>query len=175
MDRNIVAVSLAFSLCAATMSTRARAEPSPSDKAAVEALFDEAKTMMKDGRAETACTKLTAVDGSSVRVTSHQTRVVNCPPPRLHCRYGLPFPSPFRWLVRQNVLVANPASDLEMPRREKRLPKHVLGIAEVERVLALPKQNEILGLRDRAILEVLYATGLRAERGRRAPHRRHRQ
>ena len=67
----------------------------------------------------------------------------------------------FRWLVRQNVLVANPASDLEMPRREKRLPKHVLSIAEVERVLALPKQNEVLGLRDRAILEVLYATGLR--------------
>ena len=67
----------------------------------------------------------------------------------------------FRWLVRQNVLVANPASDLEMPRREKRLPKHVLSIAEVERVLALPKQHEVLGLRDRAILEVLYATGLR--------------
>lgn len=67
----------------------------------------------------------------------------------------------FRWLTRQNVILSNPASDLELPRREKRLPKHVLSIAEVERVLVLPPVHEPLGLRDRAILEVLYATGLR--------------
>jgi integrase/recombinase XerD len=67
----------------------------------------------------------------------------------------------FRWLTRQNVIPSNPASDLEMPRREKRLPKHVLTITEVERVLALPPVSEPLGLRDRTILEVLYATGLR--------------
>jgi len=67
----------------------------------------------------------------------------------------------FRWLTRQNVILSNPASDLELPRREKRLPKHVLSIAEVERVLAVPAVHEPLGLRDRGILEVLYATGLR--------------
>jgi integrase/recombinase XerD len=67
----------------------------------------------------------------------------------------------FRWLVRQGVLVANPASDLEMPRPEKRLPMHVLTADEAERILALPKQHEVIGLRDRAMLELLYATGLR--------------
>lgn len=67
----------------------------------------------------------------------------------------------FRWLTRQNVLVSNPASELELPRREHRLPKHVLSVHEAERVLAVPVVCEPLGLRDRAILELLYATGVR--------------
>lgn len=73
----------------------------------------------------------------------------------------VPVRSFFRWLARQNVILSNLASDLELPRREKRLPKHVLTTAEVERVLALPDVHDPLGLRDRAILEVLYATGVR--------------
>ena len=40
--------------------------------------------------------------------------------------------------ARQNVILSNPASDLELPRREKRLPKHVMTVSEVERVLSLP-------------------------------------
>ncbi len=67
----------------------------------------------------------------------------------------------FRWLVRQDVLPSNPASDLDMPRKEKRLPKHVLTVAEAERILARPRIGETVGLRDRALLELLYATGLR--------------
>lgn len=67
----------------------------------------------------------------------------------------------FRWLTRQNVLLSNPASDLELPRLEKRLPRHVLSESEVERVLSQPKVEESLGLRDRAMLEVLYSTGMR--------------
>lgn len=67
----------------------------------------------------------------------------------------------FRWLTRQNVLLSNPASDLELPRLEKRLPRHVLSESEVERVLQQPKVEESLGLRDRAMLEVLYSTGMR--------------
>lgn len=67
----------------------------------------------------------------------------------------------FRWLTRQNVLLSNPASELEMPRREHRLPKHVLSVREAEQVLAVPDVSDPLGLRDRAILELLYATGLR--------------
>lgn len=67
----------------------------------------------------------------------------------------------FRWLVRQRVLPANPASDLEMPRPERRLPKHVLTADEAERVLAVPKQDEVVGLRDRTMLELFYAAGLR--------------
>jgi site-specific recombinase XerD len=67
----------------------------------------------------------------------------------------------FKWLCRQNLLLANPAADLELPRAEKRLPRHVLTAAEAERVLALPDVAEPLGLRDRAILEAFYSTGMR--------------
>ena len=41
----------------------------------------------------------------------------------------------FKWLTRQNVLLANPASELDLPRLEKRLPKHVLSAAEAEQVV----------------------------------------
>jgi len=67
----------------------------------------------------------------------------------------------FKWLCRQNFLLSNPASDLELPRAEKRLPRHVLTAAEAERVLASPPLDDALGVRDRAILETLYSTGMR--------------
>jgi integrase/recombinase XerD len=67
----------------------------------------------------------------------------------------------FRFLTRENVLLYNPASELELPRVEKRLPKDVLSAAEVERVMTLPDVATAEGLRDRAILEVLYSTGIR--------------
>lgn len=67
----------------------------------------------------------------------------------------------FKWLTRQNVLLWNPASELELPRQEKRLPKHVLTIEESEQVLAQPDLRDAMGLRDRAILETLYSTGIR--------------
>ena len=67
----------------------------------------------------------------------------------------------FKWLGRNNHILANPAADLELPRGEKRLPKHILTASEAERVLALPPLDDPLGLRDRAILEVLYSTGMR--------------
>jgi integrase/recombinase XerD len=67
----------------------------------------------------------------------------------------------FRWLTRQNVILHNPASELELPRPEKRLPAAALTRAEVARLLAVPDVSDPLGLRDRAMLEVLYATGLR--------------
>ena len=67
----------------------------------------------------------------------------------------------FKWLARTNVLLWNPASDLELPRPETRLPKHVLTASEAERVLAQPNLFDPLGVRDRAILETLYSTGIR--------------
>jgi integrase/recombinase XerD len=67
----------------------------------------------------------------------------------------------FKWLTRQNVLLANPASELELPRLEKRLPKHVLTAAEAEHVVNQANVDENLGVRDRAILETLYSTGIR--------------
>ena len=67
----------------------------------------------------------------------------------------------FRWLTRNNFLLYNPASELELPRTEKRLPKAILSIEEVEKVLAQADLKDPLGVRDRAILEVLYSTGIR--------------
>jgi integrase/recombinase XerD len=53
------------------------------------------------------------------------------------------------------------ASELELPRLGHRLPKHVLTIAEAELVLAQPDVTNALGLRDRALMETLYSTGMR--------------
>jgi integrase/recombinase XerD len=67
----------------------------------------------------------------------------------------------FRWLVRENHILYNPASEIELPRVERRLPKHVLTANEADRVLAQPDVTTPFGLRDRAMLEVLYSTGMR--------------
>jgi integrase/recombinase XerD len=67
----------------------------------------------------------------------------------------------FRWCTRQNHTPYNPASELELPRREVRLPRGVLSAAEVERVFKGIDVMEPRGLRDRAILETLYSTGMR--------------
>jgi integrase/recombinase XerD len=67
----------------------------------------------------------------------------------------------FAWLCRRNFILANPASELELPRKETRLLPKALGHEEIARLLALPKIDDPLGVRDRAILEVFYATGVR--------------
>lgn len=67
----------------------------------------------------------------------------------------------FSWLCREHVIEANPASDLELPRAEKRLPIEALSVAQVEAVLAVPDVADPLGIRDRALLELLYSTGIR--------------
>jgi integrase/recombinase XerD len=67
----------------------------------------------------------------------------------------------FAWLCKQRLLEANPASDLELPRPEKRLPIEALTIAEVEAVLSQPNIGDPLGIRDRAILELFYSTAIR--------------
>jgi integrase/recombinase XerD len=65
------------------------------------------------------------------------------------------------WCTRQRLLRSNPAQALLLPRRPERLPRAVLSEVEVEQVLAQPDLRTPLGLRDRAILEVLYSTGIR--------------
>jgi integrase/recombinase XerD len=67
----------------------------------------------------------------------------------------------FRWLVKRNHLPTNPASDLDMPRVPRSLLPDPLEAHEVEAVLAQPDVTEVHGLRDRALLELLYSTGLR--------------
>jgi len=65
------------------------------------------------------------------------------------------------WLTRQGHLLYNPAAELELPRKGLRLPRAILTAAEAEAVLAVPEVGTPLGLRDRAILETLYSTGIR--------------
>lgn len=69
----------------------------------------------------------------------------------------------FRFLMRENLILYNPASELELPKPEKRLPKHTLTIEEAELVLTQPDLATDTGLRDRAMLEVLYSTGIRRQ------------
>jgi integrase/recombinase XerD len=66
-----------------------------------------------------------------------------------------------KWLVREGLIQTNPAAEIELPRRGLRLPKAILTAEEVERILAVPDVRTSLGLRDRAILETLYSTGIR--------------
>lgn len=67
----------------------------------------------------------------------------------------------FRWLVKHNYLPSNPASELDMPRTPRQGLPDLLEAHEVETVLAQPDVDDVQGLRDRAVLEVLYSTGLR--------------
>lgn len=67
----------------------------------------------------------------------------------------------FKWLCRRYHITANPAADLELPKVEKRLPRQVLTAHEAEQVLIQPDLSTPVGLRDRAVLEILYSTGMR--------------
>jgi integrase/recombinase XerD len=67
----------------------------------------------------------------------------------------------FKWLSKQNHILYNPTSEVEYPRVGFRLPKVVFTPEEAEAVLAEPEVGLPVGLRDRAILETLYSTGLR--------------
>lgn len=66
----------------------------------------------------------------------------------------------FQYLARERLIQADPCSRVPAPRLGRPLPKS-LSEGEVERLLDAPAVSEPLGLRDRAMLEVLYATGLR--------------
>lgn len=69
----------------------------------------------------------------------------------------------FKWMTRQHHLLFNPAGEMDLPRREKRLPRNVLSVAEIAQIInAVPADDPSgLGLRDRAMLETLYSTGMR--------------
>lgn len=66
----------------------------------------------------------------------------------------------YRFLLKEGYIDKDPCENLSSPSLERRLPK-VLTLAEIERLLDQPDLSTPIGLRDRAILEVLYATGLR--------------
>jgi integrase/recombinase XerD len=67
----------------------------------------------------------------------------------------------YRHLRREGVRDSDPTAKLSAPRRSRKLPR-VLGLAEVQRLLEQPKGTDPIALRDRALLELMYACGLRA-------------
>jgi len=69
----------------------------------------------------------------------------------------------FRWLVRHRHLQSNPAADLDLPKKNPLHLREPLNGSEIEKVFALPDIDTAYGLRDRAILEVFYATGIRRQ------------
>jgi integrase/recombinase XerD len=66
----------------------------------------------------------------------------------------------FRYLCEDKQLKTNPAEILETPRKWRKLPD-VLSLADVDKLLRCPDQDTPLGIRNQAMLEVLYATGMR--------------
>ena len=66
----------------------------------------------------------------------------------------------YHFLLRERLVESDPTSNLESPRQTKKLPQ-VLTVDEVEKLLNQPRPDTPAGLRDKAMLELLYATGLR--------------
>ncbi len=66
----------------------------------------------------------------------------------------------FRFLCREGYLKSNPIKALSTPKLERKLPKF-LTVSDVKKLVESPDQTEVSGLRDRAILETLYSTGMR--------------
>lgn len=68
----------------------------------------------------------------------------------------------FRFLARRGYLLSDPSAPVEYPRREQRLPRGILSRQEARKLVEAPDTGAPLGLRDRAILETFYGTGVRA-------------
>ena len=66
----------------------------------------------------------------------------------------------FGYLYKKNLIADNPSDELHPPKVEKKVPD-ILTVSEVEKLLAQPLRDTAKGMRDRAMLELLYATGIR--------------
>jgi integrase/recombinase XerD len=73
----------------------------------------------------------------------------------------IPLRAFFKYLTRENLILSNPASELELPRVHRRLPAHILSVEEVEATMAQTLLHDERGIRDRAMLETLYSCGIR--------------
>lgn len=67
----------------------------------------------------------------------------------------------FKWAARENHILYNPASELDIPKVQKHLPRNILTVDEVAAMLNETDTTSIYGVRDRAMLELLYSTGMR--------------
>jgi len=67
----------------------------------------------------------------------------------------------FRWLLQRGLILFNPAEELEVPKLPQDLPHLILTQREVRRLLDAPNLRSPVGYRDKAVLELFYATGIR--------------
>jgi integrase/recombinase XerD len=87
-------------------------------------------------------------DGAPLGFVSQRSRLV-------------PLKSFFRWLTRSRHILYNPASELVLPRPPKKLPRHLLTVPEIEAILGACDLETLPGIRDRAVIETLYSSGVR--------------
>ncbi|MCX7904749.1 MAG: site-specific tyrosine recombinase XerD [Caloramator sp.] len=66
----------------------------------------------------------------------------------------------YRMLYKKSSIQSDPTLEIETPKIEKKLPS-ILSLEEIERLLAMPKGEDFKAIRDKAMLEVLYASGIR--------------
>ena len=74
----------------------------------------------------------------------------------------------YKFLTQEGMMESNPVDEIESPKTAKTLPE-ILSLKEVEQLLEQPNPETPLGVRDRAMLELLYATGLRVSELTRLP------
>lgn len=65
-----------------------------------------------------------------------------------------------KFLLRENIMTEDPSVHLELPRVEQKLPR-VLSIEEIDQLIEMPDRLTLQGIRDYALLEILYGTGMR--------------
>ena len=93
----------------------------------------------------------------------HYHRKANGEPLTINSQKTLLFPlTAFcKWLAKERYLAFNPAAELELPRAVRGLPKVILSLDEIEKIINLVDTSTPYGVRDRAMLELLYSTGIR--------------
>jgi integrase/recombinase XerD len=104
--------------------------------------------------------KLSPLEMSREQISEHLGILARQLSPKSVARNVSAIKTFFRFLVSEGIIKSSPARLLETPRLSRRLPD-VLSKAEVERLLSQPDPSKPGGQRDRAMLELLYATGLR--------------
>jgi len=110
---------------------------------------------------------------------AHKVKPENLEQYRKHlCRYRQPFSKQpldlatqrnrltaikvlFRFLKRHRLITSDPAANFDLPKVPQRMPSGMFSLSEIEAVFDQAEVSEPLGLRDRAILETFYATGIR--------------
>ncbi len=105
-----------------------------------------------------ACSTWQNVDTNIVKSYIHQ--ISNSYSPKTQARKLSSLRSFFKFLLREGIITKNPALSIKFPKEKTHLPKF-LSIEEVNRLLNSPDQQTPIGMRDRAILELLYGTGIR--------------